>query len=249
VERLAGLFGVSREEQDRFALRSHRLAVAAWEEGAMSGEVMPVPVPPRYEIGPERDGPINTGVSNESLGKAIPVFDSECGTITAVNSAPDADGAVALVLASGERVSKLKLPALGKVVSWAATACGPENAGLEPVFSAAAALDKADGLSLERMARVEIDEAYAAQVLTCLRAFSSVEFCNERLGRPALGEIDPDRVNVNGGAIAIGRPVAATGARMVLALLREMERSDLSHGLAAIGAASGQGGALVMERS
>jgi len=249
VETLAGLFGVSREEQDRFALRSHRLAAASWEEGSMSGEVIPVPVPPLYEIGPDRDEGIRKDLSGEDLERLRPVIDPRCGTVTAGNSAPPADGAVALILASGSRATELGLPVLGRICSWAFTGCVPESAGLGPVFSTAVALERAGGLSLERVSRVEIDEAFAAQVLICLRAFSSVEFCKENLGRSPLGEIDPDRVNVNGGAIAIGRPVAATGARMLLTLLREMARGDLSLGLATIGVNGGQGATLVVERS
>ena len=249
AEVLAREFGIAREDQDAFAMRSHKLAAAAWNEGRMQGEVIPVPIPPRFDETAERDNGIRENQSAEALAKLKPLFDRAFGTVTAGNSSQITDGAVALVLASGERARTLGLPVLGKIRSWGFAGCDPARMGLGPVLASPLALRRAGGLTMARMERVEINEAFAAQVLACFKAFDSRSFCEDTLGSGAVGAPSPDRVNVNGGAIAMGHPVGASGGRLILTLLREMERANLSLGLATLCIGGGQGGAVVVERS
>jgi acetyl-CoA acetyltransferase family protein len=248
AELLAREFGISRVEQDGFALRSHQLAAAAWDEGRMQAEVMPVPIPPGYDRASNFDNGIRKEQSLEALAKLRPVFDRRHGTVTAGNSSQITDGATALVMASGERARSLGLPVLGRVRSWGFAGCDPARMGLGPVLAAPIALRRAGGLPLGRMELVEINEAFAAQVLAVLAAFDSRKFCEENLGSGPIGAPGLDRLNVNGGAIALGHPVGASGARLVLTLLKEMERRGLSLGLATLCVGGGQGGAMVLER-
>ncbi len=249
AEVLAREFGIGREEQDAFAMRSHKLAAAAWNEGRMQGEVIPLPVPPKFESSAERDNGIRENQTLEALAKLKPLFDRKFGTVTAGNSSQITDGAVALVLASGERARALGLPVMGKIRSWGFAGCDPERMGIGPVLASPIALRRAGGLTMARMERVEINEAFAAQVLACLKAFDSRSFCEDNLGTGAVGAPALERVNVNGGAIALGHPVGASGGRLILTLLREMARANVSLGLATLCVGGGQGGAVVVERS
>ena len=249
AEVLAREFGISREDQDAFALRSHKLAAAAWNDGRVQGEVCPVLVPPRFEVTAERDNGIRETQTPEALARLRPLFDRTFGTVTAGNSSQITDGAVALVLASGERARALGLPVMGKIRSWAFAGCDPARMGLGPVLASPIALRRAGGLTMARMERVEINEAFAAQVLACLKAFDSRAFCEANLGSGAVGGPPVERLNVNGGAIALGHPVGASGGRLILTLLREMARSNASLGLATMCIGGGQGGAVVVERS
>jgi acetyl-CoA C-acetyltransferase/acetyl-CoA acyltransferase len=249
AELVARDFGISREEQDAFALRSHRRAAAAWAEGRMANEVVPVPIPPGYREAAERDNGIRENQTIEALTKLKPFFDRKFGTVTAGNSSQLTDGAAALVLASAARARALGLKVLGRIRSWGFAGCDPARMGLGPVLAAPIALRRAGGLAMSRMDLVEINEAFAAQVLGCMKAFESRSFCEENLGSGPVGAPDVDRVNVNGGAIALGHPVGASGARLVLTLLNEMERRNLSLGLATLCVGGGQGGAVVVERS
>ena len=249
AEVLAREFGIARDEQDAFALRSHKLAAAAWNDGRMAGEVMPVPIPPRYTEAADRDNGIRENQTPEALAKLKPYFDRRFGTVTAGNSSQITDGAVALVLASAERARASGLPTLGKIRSWGFAGCDPARMGLGPVLASPIALKRAGGVSMARMERVEINEAFAAQVLACFKAFDSRGFCEDNLGSGPVGAPPLERVNVGGGAIALGHPVGASGGRLILTLLREMQRSDLSLGLATLCIGGGQGGAVVVERS
>jgi len=248
AEVLAREFNLGREEQDAFALRSHQLAAAAWEAGRMSDEVIPVPLPPRYKKAVEHDTGIRAAQTMEALGKLRPVFDRRYGTVTAGNSSQITDGAAALVLASGRKARELGLTVLGKIRSWAFAGCDPARMGLGPVLATPKALRRAGGLTMQQMDLVEINEAFAAQVLACMHAFESRTFCEKNLGSAPLGAPDPDRVNVNGGAIALGHPVGATGGRLILTLLHELARRDGNLGLATLCVGGGQGGAIVVER-
>jgi len=248
AEVLAREFQIDRESQDRFALASHQRAAAAWAEGRMQEEVIPVPLGPKYERAAERDDGIRENQSLEALAKLRPVFDRKYGTVTAGNASQITDGAAALVLASGRRAREAGLPMLGKIRSWAFAGCDPARMGLGPVLATPAALRRAGGLGLDRMDLIEINEAFAAQVLACYEAFDSRSFCEEHLGCGPVGTPDPDRVNVNGGAIALGHPVGATGGRLVLTALLEMARRDASLALVTLCVGGGQGGAMIMER-
>ncbi len=248
AEILAREFAISREEQDRFALESHERAALAWSEGRMAAEVMAVPIPPDYRAVAERDNGIREGQTLEALARLAPVFDRRYGTVTAGNSSQITDGAAALVLASGVRARELGAAPLGIVRAWGFAGCDPARMGLGPVLATPVALRRA-GAALADVELVELNEAFAAQVLACFSAFASRRFCEEHLGRGPVGELDPQRVNVNGGAIALGHPVGATGARLVLTLLGEMERAGAGLGLATLCVGGGQGAAVVVERA
>jgi acetyl-CoA C-acetyltransferase/acetyl-CoA acyltransferase len=247
AELLAREFGISRDQQDAFALESHQRAEAAWSAGKFTREVIPVPIPPAYREASMRDNGIRPNQSLEALARLRPVFDRRFGTVTAGNSSQITDGAAALVLASAARARELGLPVLGRVRSWSFAGCDPARMGLGPVLATPIAFRRA-GLAMDRIDLVEINEAFAAQVLACLQAFDSRSFCEEHLGSGPIGAPDLERVNVNGGAIALGHPVGATGGRLVLSLLGEMERRDVSLGLVTLCVGGGQGAAMVVER-
>jgi acetyl-CoA acetyltransferase family protein len=245
AERLAREFDVSRLRQDEYALQSHRRAVAAAER--LREEIVPVFPPPACEplaadAGPRPDQTL------EQLAALRPRFDRRAGTVTAGNACPVSDGAVALLVGDEATARAWPVPPLGRLRAWAAVGLEPERMGLGPVHAAARALDGA-GLALEDVELFEVNEAFAAQVLACLAAAGSAAFARDELGRDRpLGEIPLERLNVNGGAIALGHPVGASGARLLLTLLMEMRRRGARRGLAALCVGGGQGMAFVLER-
>ncbi len=246
AEGLSRDFAISREEQDHFALESHRRAVAATAGGIFREEIVPIYRSGDFKAVSEDVGP-RSNQTIEALTKLRPYFDRRFGTVTVGNACPVTDGACALLLASEEKARELGIAPMARVLSYSFAGCPPDRMGLGPVFAAPRALDAA-GLKLKDVDRVEINEAFAAQVLACLQAFRSRSFAQERLGRPeAVGEIDPAKLNVNGGAIALGHPVGTSGARLVLTLCRELQRRGLRHGLATLCVGGGQGGAMVIE--
>jgi len=191
---------------------------------------------------------VRADTSLEALAKLKPVFDRKHGTITAGNASPLTDGASALVLMRESKARALGLTPLGFVKSWAYAAVDPGwQLLMGPVFAAPKALERA-GLTLQDMDLVDMHEAFAAQIGSNLQAFGSKKFAEERLGRSeAIGEVDPDKLNVNGGSIAIGHPFAATGGRMVLSTLRELKKRKKQHALLTLCAAGGIGAAVVLE--
>ncbi len=249
AEKMAQVNGISREAQDRVAFESHRRAAAAWEAGRFDDQVMHVPVPPRYARVSARDNIVRDDTTVEALARLRPVFDKRYGTITAGNASPLTDGAAALIVMSEEKARALGLRPLGFVRSYAYAALDPRDQLLQgPAYAAPVALDRA-GLALGDMDLVDMHEAFAAQVLSNLQAFASKRFAEEKLGRAEpLGEIDPGRLNVNGGSIALGHPFAATGARMILQTLRELGRRGGQHALLTVCAAGALGAAMVLER-
>ncbi len=249
AEVMAQKNGITREAQDRVALQSHRRAAEAWESGKLDGEVMHVPVPPRYEVISTRDNIVRKDTTLEALAALKPVFDRKYGTITAGNASPLTDGAAALVLVSEEKARALGLAPLGFVRSYAYAALDPRDQLLQgPAYAAPVALDRAR-LTLKDMDLVDMHEAFAAQVLSNLKFFASKDFAEKELGRSApIGEIDPGKLNVNGGSIAIGHPFAATGARMIVQTLRELGRRKGQYALLTVCAAGALGAALVLER-
>ena len=246
AEVLARRFRISREDQDGFALESHRRAVAARDR--LRQEIMPVFPSPRYEpvlddVGPRPEQTL------EALARLKPAFDRRNGTVTAGNSCMISDGAAAVVVAAEETARALNLPYLGRIRASGFAGLDPSVMGLGPVHAAAVALRRA-GLAMAQVDLLEINEAFAVQVLAVVRAFGSAEFARTDLGLSgALGEPDPERTNVNGGAIALGHPVGCSGVRLALTLLKEMARRDLAVGLAALCVGGGQGAALILERS
>jgi acetyl-CoA acyltransferase len=249
AELMAQKNAIPRAAQDEIAYRSHARAAAAWDSGKFDGEVMHVPVPPRYDRVSARDNIVRKDASVEALAQLRPVFDRRYGTVTAGNASPLTDGAAALLLMSEEKAKALGIAPLGYVRSYAYAALDPKDQLLQgPAYAAPVALDRA-GLRLADMDLVDMHEAFAAQVLSNLKAFSSREFAEKELGRKEpLGEVDPAKLNVNGGSIALGHPFAATGARMILQTLRELGRRGGQHALLTVCAAGALGAALVLER-
>jgi acetyl-CoA C-acetyltransferase/acetyl-CoA acyltransferase len=254
AERLALDFGISREEQDRFACESHRRAEKARESGRLAREIVPVFAldeeareAPRYRA-VDHDNGIRPGQTLEALARLRPYFDRVNGTVTVGNSSQVTDGACALLVGSEERGRSLGLRPLGRLLAHAYAGCEPSRMGLGPAYATPFALDRA-GVPFDRIGLVELNEAFAAQVLACQRAFASPDFARREFGRTSpIGAIDPDRLNVNGGAIALGHPVGATGSRLALTLLLEMKERDVPLGLATLCVGGGQGGALLFER-
>jgi acetyl-CoA acyltransferase len=249
AELMAQKNAISREAQDDFAWKSHARAAAAWESGKFDADVMHVAVPPRYEKVSSRDNIVRKDTSVEALAQLKPVFDRRYGTVTAGNASPLTDGAAALLLMSEGKAKALGIAPLGYVRSYAYAALDPRDQLLQgPAYAAPVALDRA-GLRLADMDLVDMHEAFAVQVLSNLKAFSSRAFAEKELGRKEpLGEVDPAKLNVNGGSIALGHPFAATGARMILQTLRELERRKGQHALLTVCAAGALGAALVLER-
>jgi acetyl-CoA acyltransferase len=248
AEKMAKENGISRGAQDEFALRSHRRAAAAWDDGIFAREVVPVPVPPDFADVALRDNNVRADTSLEQMAKLPPVFDRKFGTVTAANSSPLTDGASAVLLMSEERARAEGRPILAFIRSWAYSALDPSDQLLQgPAYAAPVALDRA-GLSLADIGRVEMHEAFAAQVLSNLQAFASAKFAREKLGRSApMGEVDPEILNVSGGSIALGHPFGATGARIVTMLANELVRSGRQFGLLTVCAAGALGHAMVLE--
>jgi acetyl-CoA acetyltransferase family protein len=248
AEVLAKRFQISREEQDFFALESHRRAARATQSGRFQEEIAPVFLPPGYQETVAQDVGFRADQSMVALAKLRPVFDRKFGTVTAGNSSQITDGAAALVLASEERAKEAGLPILGRIRSWGFAGCDPATMGLGPAYATPIALRRG-GAALRDVGLVEINEAFAAQVIACERAFASREFAAKELGlTEPIGEIDRSETNVNGGAIALGHPVGCTGARLVLTLCLELGRRNKELGLATLCVGGGQGAAILIER-
>jgi acetyl-CoA acyltransferase len=249
AEKMAKENDVSRRSQDEIALLSHGRAAAATREGRFAEQVVPAFPPPKHDQAVLTDNGVRADSSMEALAGLKPVFDKRYGTITAGNASPITDGGSALLLMSEEKAKELGYEPLGYVRSWAYAALDPATQLLQgPAYAAPRALDLA-GLELEDIDLVEMHEAFAAQIVSNMKAFASQKFATEELGRSRpLGEIDLERFNVNGGSIAIGHPFGATGGRVTMQLLFELRRRGLNLGLMTVCAAGGVGFAMVVER-
>ena len=249
AEKMAKLNAISREEQDHFALRSHRLASAGTADGRLTAEIMPVYVPPKFESVLTSDNGIREDTSYEQLAALKPVFDRKYGSVTAGNSSPLTDGGACVLLMNEEKARALGYPALGIIRSYAYAALDPGEQLLQaPVLAAPVALKRA-GLTLKDIDLVEMHEAFAAQVLSNLKGFES-KWWAERAGfSQPVGEVDRAKLNVMGGSIAIGHPFGATGARITTTLLNELRRRGGQFGLMTVCAAGGMGFAMVVERT
>ncbi len=247
AEILAKEWGLSRLEQDEFSLRSHQLAVRAQKEGKLKTEITPFFLPPDYkEVIMEDKGP-RESQNLEALTKLKPFFDKMTGTITAGNSCPITDGAAMILMMSREKAESLGYKPIARIRSYGFAGLEPERMGLGPAYSTPLALKRA-GLSLNEIKLVELNEAFAAQVLSCIKALGSDEFAKNKLGlSQKVGELSMDQINVNGGAIAIGHPVGATGTRLVVTLMKEMQRRQVQFGLATLCIGGGQGGSMILE--
>jgi len=246
AELLARDWSITREAQDEFALRSHQRAAAAHRR--LAGGIAPVfPRTAREPVAVEADNGIRDNQSLEALAKLKPVFEKHDGTVTAGNSSQITDGAVALLVLSEAGLRRSGLTPLGRLVDFAYAGCEPARMGLGPVFAIARAEQRAK-LGLRDAELIEINEAFAAQVLACRAASVSAGFARAQLGRDhPLGEISPDLLNVNGGAIALGHPVGASGARLVLTALLELRRRRARRALVSLCVGGGQGAALWLE--
>lgn len=249
AELMAKENGITREAQDEFALQSHTRAARATAEGRFKDEVMTVPVPPRFDAIVETDNLIRGDSTLEAMAQLRPVFDKKYGTITAANSSPLTDGASAVLLMSEEKAKELGYKPIGFIKSYAYAALDPFDQLLQgPAFAVPMALDRAK-LTLKDIGVIEMHEAFAAQVLSNIQWLGSKKFAQERLGRAeAVGEIDPEAINVNGGSIALGHPFGATGARIVTNVCNELQRTGKQYGLVSVCAAGGMGSAIVIER-
>jgi acetyl-CoA C-acetyltransferase len=235
AENVAKEHAVSREDQDAFALKSHQKAMAAWEAGRFADEVVPVETPPPHKKAPpgtfDKDECIRPDTSLEKLAKLPTVFDREHGTVTPGNASPLNDGAASLLVTSDAWAEANGAKPIARVVATGVAGVHPNTMGIGPVPSTRKALKKA-GLEVSDIDLVELNEAFAAQSLACIRE---------------LG-FDEEKVNVNGGAIALGHPIGCSGARIVVTLIHEMRRRSARYGLATLCIGVGQGLAVILER-
>jgi acetyl-CoA acetyltransferase family protein len=245
AEVLAREFGIRRAEQDAYAFRSHERTVAARDR--LRDEIVPVPESHFGRFVAEDVGP-RADISLDRLAGMKPYFDRRAGTVTIGNSCPITDGAAAVLLMSRDAVRREGVEPLGWLRGWAYAGLEPERMGLGPAYATARAL-RATSLRLADLQLIELNEAFAAQVLANLRAFERGVTAPGRLPLDPQGGLDPEILNVNGGAIALGHPVGASGTRLALTLLHEMRRRDLTLGLATLCVGGGQGAALVFERN
>lgn len=243
AENLAYLFNINRDEMDAYALQSHLRLAKAQDEKYLT-EVTPLyDANGKYYL---QDDGVRRDTTLEALMRLKPTFD-KFGTVTAGNSSQISDGAAFLILASAKAVEKFKLPVLARIVDAEWAALDPAEMGLGPVFASTPLMQR-NHLDLQQIDYWEINEAFAAQVLACLKAWDSPEFCRKYLGlEDKLGKIDMSRLNIYGGAIALGHPVGASGARLVLQLAKILQRNNAKRGIASLCIGGGQGGAVLLE--
>jgi len=249
AEKMAKINQITREAQDEFALRSHERAAAGTRDCRLTSEIVPAYLPPKFEKVLSSDNGIRTDSSLEQLAALKPVFDRRYGTVTAGNASPLTDGGSAVLLMSEERAKSLGYEPLAFIRSYAYAALDPgEQLLMGPVLAAPVALKRA-GLTLADMDLVEMHEAFAAQVLSNLKGFVSVDWARRAGFTTPVGEVDPERLNVMGGSISIGHPFGATGGRILTTLVNELRRRDGQFGLMTVCAAGGMGHAMVVERA
>lgn len=248
AEKMAKINGVGREEQDQFALRSHRLAAVGLDDGRLTAEIAPVWIPPKFEESLAGDNGVRRDSDIEQLRKLKPVFDRKYGSVTAGNASPLTDGGSAVLLMSQEKANALGYKPLAFIRSYAYAALDPgEQLLMGPVLAAPVALDRA-GLSLRDMDLIEMHEAFAAQVLCNLKGLASQAWAERAGYSKPVGEVDRSKLNVMGGSISIGHPFGATGGRILTTLCNELARRDGQFGLMTVCAAGGMGHAMVVER-
>jgi acetyl-CoA acyltransferase len=250
AEKMAKANGITREAQDKFALQSHQRAAEATASGRFKDEVMPVVVPPSFDNVVEADNLIRGDSTLDAMAKLRPVFDRKYGTITAGNASPLTDGAAAVLLMSEDKAKALGITPIGFLRSYAYAATDPFDQLLQgPVFALPVALERAK-LKLEDIGVIEMHEAFAAQVLSNIQWIGSRRIAQEKLGRnEPVGDIDPEKINLTGGSIALGHPFGATGARIVTTVCNELQRTGQQYGLVTVCAAGGIGVAMVLERT
>ena len=248
AENLAHRFGITREQMDSFSVRSHKRVCAAQDAGHLAaggGEVEALYDKDGNAYG--LDDGVRRDSSLENLAKLKPFFDRKYGNVTPGNSSQITDGAAWLILASEDSLKKYDLKPIGRILDSEWAGLDPAQMGLGPVHAATPILNR-HGLKLDGVEYWEINEAFAAQVLGCLAAWRDAKYCKEELGLDsALGDLDQEKLNVDGGAVALGHPVGASGARIVLHMLKLLQRKNAKRGLASICIGGGLGGAMLVE--
>ncbi len=244
AENVAYRFNITREQMDLFALESHQRVANAQDNNYLADVLSAYD----YTGGVyQADDGVRRDTSLEKLASLKPIFDKKFGSVTAGNSSQVTDGAALLLLASKDAVKKYKLPVLAKVVDTEWAGLEPTEMGLGPVYASTSLMHRYN-MRLDDIDFWEINEAFAAQVLGCLAAWEDEDYCRKHLGlKNAFGRIDPNRLNVDGGAVALGHPVGASGARIVLRLANILKRKQAQRGIASICIGGGQGGAMLIE--
>lgn len=242
AENLANDFNISRQEQDIYAMNSHLKAQKAIEDGVFKDEIHPIMSKDTSII--DDDG-VRFNQTTEALSKLRTFFDRS-GTVTAGNSSQVSDGAAMLILMSEQKAKELKLEPLGYIVDYAYAGLDASRMGLGPTYATKKLFDKT-GTNLEDIDLIELNEAFAAQVIANIKAFNSKEYFKKHLDGKVLGEINENILNVNGGAVALGHPVGMSGTRIVLHLLKQLKRKKLKKGLATLCIGGGQGASFLVE--
>ncbi len=245
AEILAYRFNITREQMDEFSLRSHQRAITGQEENHYPEVISVFDNAGDYTVA---DNGVRRDSSMEKLAALKPFFDKKFGSVTAGNSSQVSDGSAMLLLASKDAIKKYHLPVSARIVDTEWAGVDPAEMGLGPVYASAKLMQR-HNLRMDNIDLWEINEAFAAQVLACLAAWQSDDYCKQYLGlNGALGTVDPNKLNVDGGAVAIGHPVGASGARIVLHLVEALRRKNLKTGIATICIGGGQGGAMLIEQ-
>ena len=245
AEVLAHRFGVSRKNMDEYAVRSHLKLAAAQEEGRMKEIEVIYDTKGNYY---DHDNGVRKDSSVEKLAKLRPAFDRDFGSVTAANSSQITDGAAWVILASDKAVKKYDLPVIGRIIDSEWAGLQPQQMGLGPVH-AMTPIMKRQKLKINDVDYWEINEAFAAQVLSCVAAWNDSSYCRDELHlRSAFGEIDIEKLNVDGGAVALGHPVGTSGARIVLHMCHVLQQKNANRGMTAICIGGGQGGAMLIEK-
>mgnify|MGYP000847552282 FL=1 len=243
AENLANEFKISRNEQDEYALKSHQKAQKAIENGIFKDEIHPIMTKNASIV---QDDGVRFNQTIDALGKLNPIFEKVGGTVTAGNSSQVSDGACSLIVCSESKAKELNLEPLGFIKDYAYAGLDAHRMGLGPIYSTKKLFDKT-GIKLEDIDLIEMNEAFAAQIIANLKAFQSDDFCQKTFNCPALGKINEEILNVNGGAIALGHPVGMSGARIVLTALKELKRRDKKLALASLCVGGGQGASFLLE--
>lgn len=246
AETLARELGISRKEQDEFANRSHHLAAKATKEGKFRDEILPITAGAKLDKMIADDIGFRESSTVEGLGKLKPYFEKETGTVTVGNACPITDGGSMWLLASEEAVKKYNLDPMAKMIDYHFHGLEPERMGLGPVLAIHGAL-KRTGLKLDQIDLFELNEAFAAQVLGCMKVMKDKTLSAKWGINETIGEIPLEKLNVNGGGIALGHPVGSTGSRLVVTLAHELKRQKKKYGLASLCIGGGQGGAVIIE--